>query len=129
MKPRAFMHPTSPALQTLITHHILTLSPISMAQNKLIVAFFLLSMILLLAHQTQSRELKFNNKNARMKLTNNCLSAMPCSNEAAFTPKTATPPPPPPPTAVATSQPPPAGHADDFRPTAPGHSPGIGHSV
>lgn len=93
-----------------------------MAQNKLIVAFFLLS-ILLLPHQTQSRKFKFNNKNAGM--NNNCLSAMPCTNEAAITP----PPPPPPPTAVATSQPPPPGHADDFRPTAPGHSPGIGHSL
>ncbi|XP_042487037.1 precursor of CEP9-like [Macadamia integrifolia] len=30
------------------------------------------------------------------------------------------PPPPPPP---------PQGHIEDFRPTAPGHSPGIGHSV
>ncbi|XAR73974.1 hypothetical protein NMG60_11008116 [Bertholletia excelsa] len=26
-------------------------------------------------------------------------------------------------------QPPPPGHVDDFRPTAPGHSPGIGHST
>ncbi|WCJ31100.1 Precursor of CEP3 [Euphorbia peplus] len=24
---------------------------------------------------------------------------------------------------------PPPGHVDDFRPTAPGHSPGVGHSV
>ncbi|CAK9166462.1 unnamed protein product [Ilex paraguariensis] len=25
--------------------------------------------------------------------------------------------------------PPPPGHVDDFRPTAPGHSPGVGHSL
>ncbi|KAJ9170721.1 hypothetical protein P3X46_018810 [Hevea brasiliensis] len=25
--------------------------------------------------------------------------------------------------------PPPPGHVDDFRPTAPGHSPGVGHSI
>ncbi|KAL5752916.1 hypothetical protein ACOSP7_023101 [Xanthoceras sorbifolium] len=25
--------------------------------------------------------------------------------------------------------PPPPRHADDFRPTAPGHSPGVGHSL
>ncbi|KAJ9177232.1 hypothetical protein P3X46_012470 [Hevea brasiliensis] len=27
------------------------------------------------------------------------------------------------------SSPPPPGHVDDFRPTAPGHSPGVGHSI
>ena len=36
------------------------------------------------------------------------------------------PPPPPPPQATVRGAP---GHADNFRPTAPGHSPGIGNSV
>ncbi|KAG8641249.1 hypothetical protein MANES_13G126600v8 [Manihot esculenta] len=27
------------------------------------------------------------------------------------------------------SSPPPPAHVDDFRPTAPGHSPGVGHSI
>lgn len=83
-----------------------------MALNKLTLTFFLLFIIL--AHKTQSthgRKLVFNKKGS-VKLSN--------SNEAAFTPKTATPPPP--------STPSP-GRADDFRPTAPGHSPGIGHSL
>ncbi|KAF5736128.1 hypothetical protein HS088_TW14G00263 [Tripterygium wilfordii] len=37
----------------------------------------------------------------------------------------------PPPTAltVPALTPPAPGHANDFRPTAPGHSPGVGHSV
>lgn len=30
---------------------------------------------------------------------------------------------------VGESMPPPPKHADDFRPTAPGHSPGVGHSL
>lgn len=30
---------------------------------------------------------------------------------------------------VARSQPPPSGHVETFRPTSPGHSPGIGHSL
>jgi hypothetical protein len=38
---------------------------------------------------------------------------------------------PPTPSAVGVSQlPPPAGHdVNDFRPTAPGHSPGVGHAI
>lgn len=33
------------------------------------------------------------------------------------------------PPSLSHSPPPSPGHADDFRPTAPGHSPGIGHSI
>lgn len=43
------------------------------------------------------------------------------------------PSPPPPPPTVATNlphaPPPPSGHVDNFRPTTPGRSPGIGHSI
>ncbi|CAK9167138.1 unnamed protein product [Ilex paraguariensis] len=40
------------------------------------------------------------------------------------------PPPMPPSQAVDVSRPPPPpGHVDDFRPTVPGHSPGVGHSL
>ncbi|KAK2996988.1 hypothetical protein RJ639_023689 [Escallonia herrerae] len=35
----------------------------------------------------------------------------------------------PPSQTVGESPPPPPGHADDFRPTTPGHSPGVGHSI
>jgi hypothetical protein len=39
--------------------------------------------------------------------------------------------PPTPPAALSVSQPPPPPRhdVDDFRPTAPGHSPGVGHSI
>lgn len=119
-----------------------------MAQTKLIVAFFFLAIILAQKIQsTPGRNLKFKNKNdfqtrtkisrqESVKLTNHskhlptdCSSMTACGNiEAAFTPQMATPPAPPSPVATE-SQPPPSGHADDFRPTAPGHSPGIGHSL
>ncbi|KAJ6736656.1 PRECURSOR OF CEP5 [Salix viminalis] len=35
----------------------------------------------------------------------------------------------PPTPAVSEPHPSPPGHVDDFRPTAPGHSPGVGHSL
>lgn len=51
------------------------------------------------------------------------------SNEAIIA-KVLSPPPPPPPTEGELSQPPPPGHGiTDFRPTSPGHSPGVGHSI
>ncbi|KAL8473153.1 hypothetical protein ACS0TY_030112 [Phlomoides rotata] len=87
-----------------------------MAHSNLIFAFFLLA--ILIAQSTHGRMLKVKNKNHfhTQILSTDCSSLIACGNEAAFTP----PPPPPPPS-------PPVGHADDFRPTAPGHSPGIGH--
>ncbi|PIN23759.1 hypothetical protein CDL12_03514 [Handroanthus impetiginosus] len=113
-----------------------------MAQTKLITAFFLLAIIF--SEKIQSidgRNLKFKNKNelkAHTKISIqwsgkftkedknlplDCSNTAACGNEAALTQPT--PPSPP----ATESQPPPSGHADDFRPTAPGHSPGIGHSV
>jgi hypothetical protein len=38
-------------------------------------------------------------------------------------------PPSPPSPVVSEPHPSPPGHVDDFRPTAPGHSPGVGHSL
>ncbi|KAK4416213.1 hypothetical protein Salat_2446800 [Sesamum alatum] len=107
-----------------------------MAQTKMIIAFFFLA--ILLAHKIQStdgRNLKYKIKNEfqthrnisvqdssrnlakeSKDLPRDCSTMTTCGNEAAFTPPTAVPAPPP-------------GHADDFRPTTPGHSPGIGHSL
>ncbi|KAI3452040.1 hypothetical protein Pfo_008705 [Paulownia fortunei] len=110
-----------------------------MAQTKLIIAFFFLAIILAQKIQsTEGRNLKFKNRNAfqtrakisrqdsvkftkhRKNLPTDCSSMTVCGNKAAFTP---------PSPAATESQPPPPGHADDFRPTTPGHSPGIGHSL
>ncbi|KAG8384398.1 hypothetical protein BUALT_Bualt04G0113900 [Buddleja alternifolia] len=84
---------------------------------------------------TEGRNLKFKNKNEPQThtkisikfsghsktLPKDCSNMTACGNEAAIMP--------PPSSAGNESQPPPpSGHADDFRPTTPGHSPGIGHS-
>ncbi|KAK4393315.1 hypothetical protein Sango_1802300 [Sesamum angolense] len=103
-----------------------------MAQTKMIIAFFFLAILLAQKIQsTEGRNLKYKIKNEfqthrkisvqnsgsftkeSKDLPRDCSIMTTCGNEAGFTP----PPPPPP------------GHADDFRPTTPGHSPGIGHSL
>lgn len=51
------------------------------------------------------------------------------SNEATNTNASSTLPPPSAMAAPTTQQPSPVRSLDDFRPTAPGHSPGVGHSL
>ncbi|PIN23758.1 hypothetical protein CDL12_03513 [Handroanthus impetiginosus] len=113
-----------------------------MAQTKLITAFVLLSIVFSQKIQSiDGRNLKFKNKNeleAHTKISTqwsgkftkhdkslalDCSNTAACRNEPALTQPT--PPSPP----ATESQLPPSRHADDFRPTAPGHRPGIGHSV
>lgn len=105
-----------------------------MAQTKLLIAFIFLAIILADKIQsTEGRNLKSKAKNEFHKIStrdsavkftrkssDDCsTTAPPCGNEAVLmSPPVAPPPPPPSP-----------GHADDFRPTTPGHSPGIGHSL
>ncbi|KAL0377730.1 UNVERIFIED_CONTAM: hypothetical protein Sradi_3078500 [Sesamum radiatum] len=103
-----------------------------MAQTKMIIAFFFLT--ILLAQSIEGRSFKYKIKNEfqthrkiyvqdsgnfakeSKDFPKDCSTMTKCGNEAAFTPPTEAPPPAP-------------GHADDFRPTTPGHSPGIGHSL
>ncbi|KAL2522774.1 hypothetical protein Fot_26751 [Forsythia ovata] len=95
-----------------------------MAHSKLIMVSLVLVIVFSLKFQSiQGRNLKLKDKNDL-----NAYSSTETvnANVAAFMP-----PPPPVPVAFDSRPPPPSpppGHVDDFRPTAPGHSPGIGHS-
>ncbi|EYU44382.1 hypothetical protein MIMGU_mgv11b016607mg [Erythranthe guttata] len=96
-----------------------------MAQKKMSIGFFFLVIIIisLKIQSTEGRKFKVSNK-----LPTKCSSMALCGNEAAAS--TLPPPPPPLPPVTTDTRPPAApGHADDFRPTTPGHSPGIGHSL
>ncbi|KAL7141367.1 hypothetical protein ABFS83_08G048200 [Erythranthe nasuta] len=103
-----------------------------MAQKKMSIAFFFL-VIIIISQKIQSTEGRNFEVKGRIhefqthtKISSNkkCSSMALCGNEAA-----ASTPPPPPPVATDTRPAPAPGHADDFRPTTPGHSPGIGHSL
>ncbi|CAK7337644.1 unnamed protein product [Dovyalis caffra] len=106
-----------------------------MAQINLLSAFVFL--VLILSHELQfieGRHLKlktsnkFLQKEARKLVENTTKLHV---NDNLDKPVNATKVSPPAPSTPAFGEPHPSppGHVDDFRPTAPGHSPGVGHSL
>jgi hypothetical protein len=110
-----------------------------MAQSKSISAFFLLFVILSQQiHSIEGRHLrvgKNNNKSQTLQTQTKIyetetikhggeLHGEDITNEA-----TLVSPPTPPSLGVSQSPTPPSHGVDDFRPTSPGHSPGVGHSI
>ncbi|KAK3412169.1 hypothetical protein EUGRSUZ_I00950 [Eucalyptus grandis] len=122
-----------------------------MAQNRVLVAFlFLLVAFCLKLRSTQARQLKLTSQEQNpfpneLRHVNKLLGKEPRKtiaeqsknwrgetlNEATNTDASSSPPPSPPTAMVGATTPPPSpGRSlDDFRPTAPGHSPGVGHSL
>lgn len=103
-----------------------------MAQNKLII--FSMVFFALIIFQTQGRHLKSYESNDQNLLKNhedlnmNNMHGNSLATTNAATPINGSPPPPMPPSAVG-GAPPPSHGVGDFRPTTPGHSPGVGHSI
>lgn len=109
-----------------------------MAQNKL--AFAFLFLVLIFIQETQciegrrllvGKNNKFQNLRTENKIYENETikhGGQLHGDDSANVAITKESPPPPP--SLGVSGPPPPGHdIDDFRPTAPGHSPGVGHSI
>ncbi|KAK7331096.1 hypothetical protein VNO77_25310 [Canavalia gladiata] len=101
-----------------------------MAQNKFIFSMIFFALIIFCQRfeSTEGRYLKYDQGNQSLMKHNKHHDDMhggnSATNEATFINVS-------PPTKVgATGAAPPPGHdVDDFRPTTPGHSPGVGHSV
>ncbi|KAJ7952881.1 Precursor of CEP3 [Quillaja saponaria] len=111
-----------------------------MAQNNLLISLTSIFFFVLILSQSmksiEGRYLNPGGKNAQILFQNETVPNL-GKHEADIMTSTATStnvsPPAPSSLVVGASQPPPSpgpGHGvDDFRPTAPGHSPGVGHSI
>ncbi|KAL4644859.1 hypothetical protein ACB092_02G194200 [Castanea dentata] len=102
-----------------------------MAQSKSIAAFLFL--VIIFSQQIQSiegrhlREGKKSNKSQTLQTQTKIYETETIKHDEEITSES----PPAAPTTVNVSQPPPSPNrgVDDFRPTTPGHSPGVGHSI
>nr|GLL39049.1 hypothetical protein CDL12_03514 [Ipomoea trifida] len=105
-----------------------------MAQTKLAITFLLLLVVTIFSHfpqPTEGRHVKPGSKTAFKKPVSlhKQIPKMEVDNIESATLGEPTVPGPTAPAASRSPPPPPPGRVDDFRPTAPGHSPGIGHSL
>ncbi|KAJ6916230.1 hypothetical protein NC652_018810 [Populus alba x Populus x berolinensis] len=106
-----------------------------MAQSNLLSAFVFL--VLIFSHELQFIEGRYLNLKTSNKFLQNEIRGLVESNSKLHVndnldnPVNATTvsPPAPPAPVVGVPHPSLPGHVDDFRPTAPGHNPGVGHSL
>ncbi|KAK7346537.1 hypothetical protein VNO80_21058 [Phaseolus coccineus] len=94
-----------------------------MARNKFIFTMIFFSLIIFCQrfHSTEGRHLKHNQVHNDVHGGISATNAATFKNVAPLTPSTMV--------GATLAAPPPGRGVEDFRPTTPGHSPGVGHSV